>query len=115
MVRERPEAVGHRPGGVADVDTGDATRNEDPFEFGPHRIEHVVHQLEGTVAVAGRQGVPDGGVQRGENAVPHLDHRIRRGCDDEFDAVVGEGQLAGVPGEHPVARLHTDATSGRVL
>jgi len=58
-------------------------------EFVPDGPELVVHPVEGGPAVAVVQRVADRGIEPGKEVVPHLDHRIRRRRDDEFDRLVG--------------------------
>jgi len=107
VVRIDPKAPVDRSGRIAHVDAGDPAVDEHPLEFVPDGPELVVHPVEGGPAVAVVQRVADRGIEPGKEVVPHLDHRIRRRRDDEFDRLVGHvREIARITGENAVGRLH---------
>ncbi len=99
--------VRDRAGGVADVEAGDAAGGEDASDLVPDVVEDAVHGFVCALSVTCVEGVADRGVALTKEVVPHLDHRVGRGRDDEVDGVVVEGgEVPRVGGDDAVGGLH---------
>ena len=88
MVGIEPEAPADRSGCIAYVYADKSSTREHPDALPPDRVELQMHQFirAPSVTVTERDIYPF--VEAAEGSIPHLDHRIRRGSDDEIDRLI---------------------------
>ncbi len=88
MVRIEGKAILDGSGGVTDIDADDSPLSRNPKEFIPDPVELMVHLFKGGPSVAGPNGLSDRWIGLGEALVPHLNHRIGRGGDDQIYGLI---------------------------
>ena len=115
MVGEQAELAADRARGVADVDTRQAARTEDPVTLAPDLVEDGVHELECPHSVPVGESGTDQRVQGKKLPVPHLDHRVGRRGHHQVDRAVDQRMhTPRVRKENPMRRVHQDRTRLKV-
>ena len=87
--------VAERARSVPYINANDATLAQRSIALVPYGIKLFVHELKRALPVFCSKSATHGATATAEELIPHRNHRIRRRCDDEVDAAVG--QRAHVP------------------
>ncbi len=114
VVREEPEVAAGRPRRVADVDARDAARGRATRQHSAQtRSSSACIASKAASHVARSEASAIAGASSPNDAVPHLDHGVRRRRDDEVDRRVGDAAAARARRPRSTRWLVTNRSSPR--
>lgn len=90
MIGIETKLVAERARSVSDINANDAALAQRSVALVPNGVKPPVHEFKCALSVFCSERIAHGATAAAKEFVPHRDHRIRRRCNDEIKAAIGQ-------------------------